>query len=346
MNCESCGTQLPWAFGPKRCRDCDNDTRELTEVDSLRAKLAAAEAAHVRMTNVLMACQHERDSYRDERDTARAEAERVSNALALEIVKTGRALTERDRALDDLAAAEAEKAALREAFARYARHDDDCDRPTPGRCRCGYAAAERERDTARAEVVATKTLADEWRVAYEGSEHGQLEREWQAEREDGAKNDERLERELVEARAQIKALTSWEPCPKCGYGVTGECYGCKLKARDEALATARAEVVRLQRYNAAYRGKGLADPAVVELVDGPTAARAEVSMLRSQLRAAEDRAQMRSDESDQAHAEAARLRGLVREAFDEGQNSAATDLRTSMKWDDSDAKSALEGDHD
>lgn len=36
--------------------------------------------------------------------------------------------------------AETALAALREAFARYARHDDDCG-PWAGGCRCGYAAA-------------------------------------------------------------------------------------------------------------------------------------------------------------------------------------------------------------
>ena len=39
----------------------------------------------------------------------------------------------------------------------------------------------------------------------------------------------RLEAENKEQKALIDKLCSQEPCPKCGYGVTGACYGCEIK---------------------------------------------------------------------------------------------------------------------
>jgi len=34
-------------------------------------------------------------------------------------------------------------------------------------------------------------------------------------------------------------LCSQEPCPKCGYGVTGACYGCEIKRLQNQLDNAR-----------------------------------------------------------------------------------------------------------
>jgi len=39
---------------------------------------------------------------------------------------------------------------------------------------------------------------------------------------------ERLEKEKIEQKELIDRLCSQEPCPKCGYGVTGACYGCEI----------------------------------------------------------------------------------------------------------------------
>ena len=38
-----------------------------------------------------------------------------------------------------------------------------------------------------------------------------------------------LRTENKEKQELIDALCSEEPCPKCGYGVTGQCYGCIIK---------------------------------------------------------------------------------------------------------------------
>lgn len=42
---------------------------------------------------------------------------------------------------------------------------------------------------------------------------------------------------INELEEEIKLLCSAEPCPKCGYGVTGECYGCEIKRLKNALET-------------------------------------------------------------------------------------------------------------
>ena len=47
----------------------------------------------------------------------------------------------------------------------------------------------------------------------------------------------KLEAELAAAQEDIKLLCSQEPCPKCGYGVTGACYGCEIKRLKADLAT-------------------------------------------------------------------------------------------------------------
>jgi len=51
---------------------------------------------------------------------------------------------------------------------------------------------------------------------------------------------------LAEAEAQIDALYSEEPCPKCGSGVTAECYGCKLKELEAKLARVVEAIVALR----------------------------------------------------------------------------------------------------
>lgn len=50
---------------------------------------------------------------------------------------------------------------------------------------------------------------------------------------------EPLQAELAEKQELIDQLCSQEPCPKCGYGVTGACYGCEIKQL-------QAEVSRLK----------------------------------------------------------------------------------------------------
>ncbi len=40
---------------------------------------------------------------------------------------------------------------------------------------------------------------------------------------------EQLQTENKEKQELIDRLCSQEPCPKCGYGVTGACYGCEIK---------------------------------------------------------------------------------------------------------------------
>ncbi len=66
---------------------------------------------------------------------------------------------------------------------------------------------------------------------------------------------------LAEAQAQVEALYSEEPCPKCGYGVTGACYGCalkevqaesagRLKVLQEKAAEAKAEWLRAEQAEA------------------------------------------------------------------------------------------------
>lgn len=53
---------------------------------------------------------------------------------------------------------------------------------------------------------------------------------------------------LAEVKRQneiIEGLCSEEPCPRCGYGVTTDCYGCRIKAviaqRDELTLQLLAE---------------------------------------------------------------------------------------------------------
>ena len=49
-----------------------------------------------------------------------------------------------------------------------------------------------------------------------------------------------LQAELVEKQELIDLLYSEEPCPKCGYGVTGQCYGCVIKRLKLELASEAA----------------------------------------------------------------------------------------------------------
>ena len=39
----------------------------------------------------------------------------------------------------------------------------------------------------------------------------------------------KIETDNKEKQELIDRLCSQEPCPKCGYGVTGACYGCEIK---------------------------------------------------------------------------------------------------------------------
>jgi hypothetical protein len=49
----------------------------------------------------------------------------------------------------------------------------------------------------------------------------------------------KAEARLREVEAENEAYKSYEPCPKCGYGVTASCYGCRLKAAKAELAGAK-----------------------------------------------------------------------------------------------------------
>ena len=46
------------------------------------------------------------------------------------------------------------------------------------------------------------------------------------------------EADLAEAKSLLARLTSEEPCPDCGHGVTGACYGCMVKALESRLSLA------------------------------------------------------------------------------------------------------------
>lgn len=53
-----------------------------------------------------------------------------------------------------------------------------------------------------------------------------------------SKRESELEAENKDKQELIDELCSQKPCPKCGYGVTGQCYGCiikQLKADNERL---------------------------------------------------------------------------------------------------------------
>ncbi len=61
-----------------------------------------------------------------------------------------------------------------------------------------------------------------------------------------------LEAKNKEQKELIDQLCSQEPCPKCGYGVTGACYGCiikeleaELKQVKEALTYAHCQLVNI-----------------------------------------------------------------------------------------------------
>ena len=41
--------------------------------------------------------------------------------------------------------------------------------------------------------------------------------------------------QITEYREELKAVYSSEPCPKCGYGITGGCYGCEIKQLKEEI---------------------------------------------------------------------------------------------------------------
>lgn len=41
---------------------------------------------------------------------------------------------------------------------------------------------------------------------------------------------------IADMLEQYELLCNQEPCPKCGYGVTGACYGCEIKRLKEKLA--------------------------------------------------------------------------------------------------------------
>jgi len=41
---------------------------------------------------------------------------------------------------------------------------------------------------------------------------------------------------------EIRLLCSQEPCPKCGYGVTGACYGCEIKQLQAQLTAKNKKV--------------------------------------------------------------------------------------------------------
>ena len=44
-----------------------------------------------------------------------------------------------------------------------------------------------------------------------------------------------LQAENQRLKEELKAVYSSAPCPKCGYGITGGCYGCEIKRLKEAM---------------------------------------------------------------------------------------------------------------
>ena len=66
----------------------------------------------------------------------------------------------------------------------------------------------------------------------------------------------KLNKDIVQLRIEnekkqetIDDLCSQEPCPKCGYGVTGQCYGCvikKLRTENERLKEFARYVIRTE----------------------------------------------------------------------------------------------------
>lgn len=57
---------------------------------------------------------------------------------------------------------------------------------------------------------------------------------------------EAREKELVEYEKRVRATFSADRCPKCGAGISFDCYGCKAKSAQE-------ESARLARENEALR---------------------------------------------------------------------------------------------
>lgn len=43
-------------------------------------------------------------------------------------------------------------------------------------------------------------------------------------------------------KTELKELYSSKPCPKCGMGITGSCYGCEIKKLQAELAEATSQL--------------------------------------------------------------------------------------------------------
>lgn len=91
---------------------------------------------------------------------------------------------------------------------------------------------------------------------------------------------EQAEAEIERLRGDIETLYSEDPCPKCGHGITGQCYGCLLEQ-------AKAEIERLNEEC------GHKQDRCLRLEQERNEVRAEVERLRAQITSLADFMQKR-----------------------------------------------------